>query len=175
MPATFAQNCVRSLSSTVRRPEGRVERQKKTRAFLDTVRRDDEGRRRPELARELLADLAEETGDAEAQVTALQRLLASAGPRRASVLRELMELSKPARASFNVKGRKGDEAQLLAFGRRLVGLGEMVPPEVFLDLGDAFLEALVDAGPSIGQADHTYLSNVVELQADVEMEEVGAV
>ena len=90
---------------------------------------------------QLLADLAEETGDDEAQVTALQSLLASAGPRRASVLRELMELSKPARASFNVKGRKGDEAQLLAFGRRLVGLGEMVPPEVFLDLGDAFLEA----------------------------------
>jgi len=90
---------------------------------------------------QLLADLAEETGDDAGQVTALQSLLASAGPRRASVLRELMELSKPARASFNVKGRKGDEGQLLAFGRRLVGLGEMVPPEVFLDLGDAFLEA----------------------------------
>ncbi|MDG1491961.1 MAG: hypothetical protein P8R43_08715, partial [Planctomycetota bacterium] len=44
-------------------------------------------------------------------------------------------------ASFNVKGREGDEGQLLAFGRRLVGLGEMVPPEGFLDLGDAFLEA----------------------------------
>ena len=90
---------------------------------------------------QLLADLAEETGDDAGQVTALQSLLASAGPRRASVLRELMELSKPTRASFNVKGREGDEGQLLAFGRRLVGLGEMVPPEVFLDLGDAFLEA----------------------------------
>ncbi|MBL6755669.1 MAG: hypothetical protein ISQ11_04615 [Planctomycetes bacterium] len=90
---------------------------------------------------QLLADLAEETGDDKGQVTALQSLLASAGPRRASVLRELMELSKPARASFNVKGREGDEEQLLAFGRRLVGLGELVPPEVFLDLGDAFLEA----------------------------------
>ena len=33
---------------------------------------------------QLLADLAEETGDDKGQVTALQSLLASAGPRRAS-------------------------------------------------------------------------------------------
>ncbi|MEM9381578.1 MAG: hypothetical protein AAGB93_16605 [Planctomycetota bacterium] len=90
---------------------------------------------------QLLADLAEETQDEEGHVRALENLLASAGPRRASVLRELMELSKPSQGSFNSPGRSGNRDQQLAFGRRLVGLAELVPPEVYLDLGDAFLEA----------------------------------
>ncbi|MEM1448110.1 MAG: hypothetical protein AAF726_01765 [Planctomycetota bacterium] len=90
---------------------------------------------------QLLADLAEETQDEEGHVRALENLLASAGPRRASVLRELMELSKPSQGSFNSPGRTGDRDQQLAFGRRLVGLAELVPPEVYLDLGDAFLDA----------------------------------
>lgn len=89
---------------------------------------------------QLLADLASETNDAKGQVAALENSLASAGPRRASVLRELMDLSKPARGSFGSPGREGNRPQQLAFGRRLVGLGELVPPEVYLDLGDAFLE-----------------------------------
>ncbi|MFT4542616.1 MAG: putative Zn-dependent protease/ribosomal 50S subunit-associated protein YjgA (DUF615 family) [Planctomycetota bacterium] len=90
---------------------------------------------------QLLADLAEETSDEDGQIAALENSLASAGPRRASVLRELMELSKAQPASYNTKGRKGDRDRQLAFGRRLVGLGELVPPDVYLDLGDAFLEA----------------------------------
>ena len=89
---------------------------------------------------QLLADLAEETKDDDGQIAALENSLASAGPRRASVLRELMDLSKPARGSFGVPARDGNRGQQLAFGRRLVGLGELVPPEVYLDLGDAFLE-----------------------------------
>lgn len=89
---------------------------------------------------QLLADLAEETKDDDGQIAALENSLASAGPRRASVLRELMDLSKPARGSFGVPARDGNRDQQLAFGRRLVGLGELVPPEVYLDLGDAFLE-----------------------------------
>lgn len=89
---------------------------------------------------QLLADLAEETGDGDGQVAALENSLAAAGPRRASVLRELMELSKPARGGFGTQAREGDRGQQLAFGRRLVGLGELVPPDVYLDLGDAFLE-----------------------------------
>lgn len=89
---------------------------------------------------QLLADLAEETNDYDGQIAALENSLAAAGPRRASVLRELMELSKPARGGFNQPARKGDRARQLAFGRRLVGLAELVPPDVYLDLGDAFLE-----------------------------------
>ena len=86
---------------------------------------------------QLLADLAEETKGDKGQIAALEGNLASAGPRRASVLRELMDLSKPAR-SFGVPARDGNRDQQLAFGRRLVGLEELVPPEVYLDLGDAF-------------------------------------
>lgn len=89
---------------------------------------------------QLLADLADETKDNKGQLAALENSLASAGPRRASILRELMDLSKPARASFGSPGRDGNRKQQLAFGRRLVGLGELVPPDVYLDLGDAFLE-----------------------------------
>ncbi len=90
---------------------------------------------------QLLADLAEETDDEDGQLTALENSLAAAGPRRASTLRELMDLCKPARRSFGSPARDGDRPRQLAFGRRLVGLGELVPPEVYLDLGDAFLEA----------------------------------
>lgn len=89
---------------------------------------------------QLLADLADETKDNKGQLAALENSLASAGPRRSSILRELMDLSKPARSSFGSPGRDGNRPQQLAFGRRLVGLGELVPPDVYLDLGDAFLE-----------------------------------
>ncbi|QDV06037.1 hypothetical protein Poly30_15410 [Planctomycetes bacterium Poly30] len=90
---------------------------------------------------QLLSDLSEETGDEEGQLAALENSLAAAGPRRASILRELMDLSKPAQRGFGTPARDGDRERQLAFGRRLVGLGELVPPEVYLDLGDAFLEA----------------------------------
>lgn len=89
---------------------------------------------------QLLADLAGETNDEAGQIVALANSLAPAGPRRSSILRELMELTKPTARGFGTTARKGDRKAQLAFGRRLVGLGEMVPPEVFLDLGDAFLE-----------------------------------
>ncbi|MEM8709962.1 MAG: hypothetical protein AAGG01_03350 [Planctomycetota bacterium] len=90
---------------------------------------------------QLLSDLAEETDDGEGQLAALENSLASAGPRRASILRELMDLSKPVDRSFGQPSREGDRPRQLAYGRRLIGLGELVPPEVYLDLGDAFLEA----------------------------------
>ncbi len=89
---------------------------------------------------QLLSDLSEETDDEDGQLAALENSLAAAGPRRASILRELMDLCKPAQGSFGSPQRDGDRSRQLAFGRRLVGLGELVPPEVYLDLGDAFLE-----------------------------------
>jgi len=90
---------------------------------------------------QLLADLAGETNDLDGQVRALENSLAAAGPRRSSILRELMALSTSAPRGLGTPAREGDREQLLAFGRRLVGLGELVPPEVYLDLGDAFLDA----------------------------------
>ena len=90
---------------------------------------------------QLLSDLAAETDDQEGQLAALENSLAAAGPRRASTLRELMDLCRPSERRFGSQARDGDRPRQLAFGRRLVGLGELVPPDVYLDLGDAFLEA----------------------------------
>lgn len=89
---------------------------------------------------QLLADLAEEANDKEAQLDALEYSLSIAATRRGSVLRELMDLSKANTDPFGGSAGGGDVERQLAFGRRLVGLAELVPPDVFLDLGEAFLE-----------------------------------
>lgn len=77
----------------------------------------------------LLADLSEEIGDSDRVLDALEATLASAGTQRASMLRELMDRSSQTRK----------RERQLAYGRRLIGLGEVVPPQVYLDLGQAFL------------------------------------
>ena len=90
---------------------------------------------------QLLADLAEEEGDHDGHLVALENSLASSGPRRGSVLRELMDLCAAQAPTFGVEARPAQPEKHLAFGRRLVGLAEAVPPQVYLDLGAAFLEA----------------------------------
>ncbi|QDU66133.1 hypothetical protein [Engelhardtia mirabilis] len=90
---------------------------------------------------QLLADLAQESGDHEGHLIALENSLASSGPRRGSILRELMDLCAEQVATFGVEGREAQPERHLAYGRRLVGLAEAVPPQVYLDLGAAFLEA----------------------------------
>ncbi len=89
---------------------------------------------------QLLADLAEEANDKEAQLDALEYSLSIAATRRGSVLRELMDLSKADTGPFGESAGEEDVERQLAFGRRLVGLAELVPPDVFLDLGEAFLK-----------------------------------
>ena len=75
----------------------------------------------------------------------MENSLAVSGSRRLSVLRECMELSSKIRGgsyySSSSRGptNKGNSA-FFAFGRRLIGLGELIPPQVFLDLGQAFLD-----------------------------------
>ena len=90
---------------------------------------------------QLLGDLASEAEDHNGHVLALENALPSAGPRRGSLLRELMDLNLERRRSFNSPGWPGNKAKHLAMGRRLVGLAEAVPPQVYLDLGEAFLKA----------------------------------
>lgn len=90
---------------------------------------------------QLLSDLASEANDHDGHLLALESALASAGPRRASMLRELMDLTIERRSTFAGPGWPGDKAKHLAMGRRLVGLAEAVPPQVYLDLGTAFLKA----------------------------------
>jgi DNA-binding SARP family transcriptional activator len=90
---------------------------------------------------QLLSDLAEEAQDREGMLTALENSLATSGARRTSVLRELMDIAKGQGDSFMGRGWAGDSQKHLAYGRRLIGVGEAVPPGVYLDLGEAFLDA----------------------------------
>ena len=94
---------------------------------------------------QLLSDLSSEVNDKSGQIRAMENSLAVSGTRRLSVLRECMELSSKIRGgsyySSSSRGptNKGNSA-FFAFGRRLIGLGELIPPQVFLDLGQAFLD-----------------------------------
>ncbi|MEM7477715.1 MAG: hypothetical protein AAF483_22225 [Planctomycetota bacterium] len=94
---------------------------------------------------QLLADLSVEVNDKNGQIRALENSLAVSGTRRLSVLRECMELSSRIRGGVYYSGssrgptNKGNQP-FFAFGRRLIGLGELMPPQVFLDLGQAFLD-----------------------------------
>ncbi|MHC5004015.1 MAG: hypothetical protein ACYTJ0_12910, partial [Planctomycetota bacterium] len=93
---------------------------------------------------QLLADLSEEATSKEGQIRALENSIAVSGTRRLSVLRECMDLSSNMRGGvYYAPGRGPSTAgneRFFAFGRRLIGLQEAVPPQVFLDLGRAFLD-----------------------------------
>ncbi|MAI74119.1 MAG: hypothetical protein CMM01_24910 [Rhodopirellula sp.] len=94
---------------------------------------------------QLLSDLSSEVNDKAGQIRAMENSLAVSGSRRLSVLRECMELSSKIRGgvyySSSSRGptNKGN-LPFFAFGRRLIGLKELMPPQVFLDLGKAFLD-----------------------------------
>ncbi len=77
----------------------------------------------------LCADLSEELGDVEGMLQAIESALPLAGQQRVPFLRELMDTS----AQFGMR------AESLRFGRRLIASGELVPPQVYLDLGEALL------------------------------------
>lgn len=105
---------------------------------------------------QLLADLSEEANDKAGQIRALESSLAVSGSRRQSILRECMDLSSRIRGGvFYSSSSRGPtnagNKPFFAFGRRLIGLGELMPPQVFLDLGKAFL----DDG-DVGSAERTF-------------------
>ena len=113
---------------------------------------------------QLLADLSEEVNDKSGQIRALENSLAVSGTRRQSILRECMDLSSRIRGgAFFSSSRRGPtnagNKPFFAFGRRLIGLGELMPPQVFLDLGQAFL----DDG-DVGSAERTF--NMARNHAD---------
>ena len=93
----------------------------------------------------LLADLCEELSDTEGAIRALKMALPIAGEQRTPILRELMAMATPGRRGgmmrpSPIQDREGDESiEQLMFGRRLLGQGELVPPQVYLELGEAFL------------------------------------
>ncbi len=85
---------------------------------------------------QLVADLSEELNDFDSMIRAHAASLPIAGERRTSLLRELMDLC----------GQQNYQSLRLRYGRRLLGTDEVVPPQVYLDLGEAFLGAGDAAG-----------------------------
>ena len=89
----------------------------------------------------LLADIAQETNNKEAEYAAVENSLSQAGIRRASILRELVTMSTPGAGFFAFFGRAhGDTARQLTYGRRLIGLQQQLPPEVYISVGETLLE-----------------------------------
>lgn len=79
---------------------------------------------------QLAVDLLEQLGRPQRMTEVLEQAVVVAGERRSALLRELME-------SARADGRSDD---LIRFGSSLVALGDEVPPQVFLDLGEAMIK-----------------------------------
>ena len=88
---------------------------------------------------ELLADIAREQGDTEASFVALENSLAESGLRRPAVLRELLTMATPNTGFGGFSTGTGDIDRQLQYGRRLVGLRQQLPPEVYIDVGKSLL------------------------------------
>ena len=88
---------------------------------------------------ELLADIAREKADTEASFVALENALPEAGLRRTAVLRELVTLATPNTGFGGFSTGIGDIDRQLKYGRRLVGLRQHLPPDVYIDVGTALL------------------------------------
>ncbi|MDM3870354.1 hypothetical protein QSV34_03190 [Porticoccus sp. W117] len=87
----------------------------------------------------LLADIADESGDVDMQLTALENSLASAKSRRGVILREMIVLTEPKLAGLGRNAKKSDIEENLKYSRRLLSLGQDFPPDVFVNIGHSFL------------------------------------
>ena len=122
---------------------------------------------------QLLGDIAQEVGDDEAEFRAVENSLSEAGVRRPSVLRELVTLATAEAGFAGFSTGAGDPERQITHGRRLIGLRQELPPEVFINLGKVLLEE--DAVQAAVQAfdlinDITGLINVDQTKADLFLE-----
>jgi Tfp pilus assembly protein PilF len=90
---------------------------------------------------EMVSDLAEETKDGNVYIAALENSLAHADSRRSNVLRELLAATAEA-TTYEASQRVNlpSTALNVAYARRLIALGEELPPEVYVDLGRTFIK-----------------------------------
>ena len=119
---------------------------------------------------QLLGDIAQEVGDTEAEFRAVENSLSEAGVRRPAVLRELVTLATADSGFAGFSTGSGDPERQLTHGRRLIGLRQELPPDVFINLGKVLLEegavqAAVQAFDLIN--DITGLVNVDQTKADL--------
>ena len=122
---------------------------------------------------QLLADIAQEIGDTEAEFVALENSLSESGVRRPAVLRELVTLATPNTGFGGFTTGTGDAERQITHGRRLIALQQELPPEVYINLG----KVLLDEGAVQGAVrafdlidDITGLINVDTTKADLFLE-----
>ena len=88
----------------------------------------------------LLGEIATETLDTEAEFVAIENSISQAGIRRLSVLRELVTMATQDAGFFAFTAKRGDPERQLTYGRRLIGLRQALPPEVYISLAKTLLE-----------------------------------
>ena len=88
----------------------------------------------------LLGEIATETLDTEAEFVAIENSISQAGIRRLSVLRELVTMATRDAGFFAFTAKEGDPERQLTYGRRLIGLRQQLPPEVYISLAKTLLE-----------------------------------
>ncbi|MYD45559.1 MAG: hypothetical protein F4W92_04335 [Gammaproteobacteria bacterium] len=88
----------------------------------------------------LLGEIAMETLDTEGEFVAVENSISQAGIRRLSVLRELVTMSTRDAGFFSLSQKAGDTERQLRYGRRLIGLRQQLPPEVYISLAKTLLE-----------------------------------
>lgn len=88
----------------------------------------------------LLGEIAMETLDTEGEFVAVENSISQAGIRRLSVLRELVTMSTRDAGFFSLSQKAGDTERQLRYGRRLIGLRQQLPPEVYISLAKTLME-----------------------------------
>ena len=88
----------------------------------------------------LLAEIATEFLDVESEFVAVENSISQAGIRRLSVLRELVTMSTPGQGYFFYGRNLNDPDRQLTYGRRLIGLRQQLPPEVYIGIAKTLLD-----------------------------------
>ena len=87
----------------------------------------------------LLAEIATEFLDTESEFVAVENSISQAGIRRLSVLRELVTMSTPNQGYFYNGRSVNDPDRQITYGRRLIGLRQQLPPEVYISIAKTLL------------------------------------
>ncbi len=111
----------------------------------------------------LLAEIAQETMNREAEFVAIENSVSQAGIRRLAVLREIVTMATPNAGFFTMYQNAGDEDRQLTYGRRLIGLRQQLPPEVYISVA----RTLLSKGETIGAEKSLSLVRDITGQIDV--------
>lgn len=87
----------------------------------------------------LLSEIATEFLDTESEFVAIENSISQAGIRRLSVLRELVTMSTPGQGYFFYGRSVNDPDRQITYGRRLIGLRQQLPPEVYISVAKTLL------------------------------------